>query len=94
MNMDRFLSVVIPAYNEQSVLPHTVKAVCETLSRERIPFEMIFVDDGSQDGTWECIRALSGGRTPAYAASDFPVISAKILLFLQVFARHGAPAWP
>ncbi len=65
MNMDRFLSVVIPAYNEQSVLPHTVKAVCETLSRERIPFEMIFVDDGSQDGTWECIRALSGGGQDA-----------------------------
>ena len=50
------LSVVIPAYNEESMLPKTVRVLGELLKNERIVYELIFVDDGSKDGTWKEIE--------------------------------------
>ncbi len=52
------LSVVIPCYNEeQNVAP--LYAACNEAFREHIDtYELIFVNDGSRDGTWPAIRAL------------------------------------
>ena len=47
------LSVVIPAYNEDVILPEAVKVVSVLLAEEGIDYELIFVDDGSSDRTWE-----------------------------------------
>ena len=49
------LSVVIPSYNEEAVLLQTAQVLCALLSGERIPYELIFVDDGSKDRTWDMI---------------------------------------
>lgn len=53
------LSVVIPAYNEEKLIVNTLERVSNVLSDANIAHEIIFVDDGSQDGTWETIKALS-----------------------------------
>jgi len=45
------LSVVIPAYNEESRLPTTLKSVCGYLERQSYRWEVLVVDDGSTDGT-------------------------------------------
>ena len=45
------LSVVIPAYNEEERLPLTLQRVCGYLSTRSISFEVIVVDDGSNDRT-------------------------------------------
>jgi len=45
------LSIVIPARNEQESIENTVVALAETLGNERIPYEIIVVDDHSTDGT-------------------------------------------
>ena len=50
---DKLLSVVLPAYNEEENIRRTANTISEILSRESIPFELLFVDDGSQDRTWE-----------------------------------------
>ncbi len=57
MNM---LSVVIPAYNEEAMVPEAARVIAEVLDGAGIGFELVFVDDGSRDGTWEQIRAASG----------------------------------
>ncbi len=49
------LSIIIPAFNEESVIPITAKTVAEIMDGADIPFEILFVDDGSKDRTWECI---------------------------------------
>ncbi len=49
------LSVVIPAYNEEQMLRKTVRVLTELLASEKIDCELIFVDDGSTDRTWEQI---------------------------------------
>lgn len=55
------LSVVIPAYNEQESLQELVAQVNESV--DRIPSveqrEIIIIDDGSSDGTWERIEQLA-----------------------------------
>ena len=50
------LSVVIPAYNEEAMLPKTVSVLTELLSGQVFSYELIFVDDGSTDHTWDRIR--------------------------------------
>ncbi len=52
------ISVVLPVYNEEeNLLPlfQELHAVMEQLKR---PYEIIFVDDGSQDGSWQIISQL------------------------------------
>ena len=49
------LSVVIPAYNEEQMLLRCAHTLEELLSAESILYELIFVDDGSKDGTWNQI---------------------------------------
>lgn len=53
------LSVIIPAYNEEAMLQKAARVIGSVLSDEHIPHELIFVDDGSKDRTWELIQAQS-----------------------------------
>jgi dolichol-phosphate mannosyltransferase len=51
------LSVVIPSFNERDNVTTLFRRLEKTLAG--IPFEAIFVDDNSPDGTWQVVRALS-----------------------------------
>ena len=51
-----YLSVVIPAYNEERRLPGTLAAIGEYLSARSYAWEIIVADDGSGDGTAELVR--------------------------------------
>lgn len=53
---EKMLSVVIPSYNEQEMVPVAAKEIGRILTRAEIPFELIFVDDGSKDATWAKIQ--------------------------------------
>ncbi len=53
------LSVVVPAYNEEQMIPKTAETIENILSQARIAHEIIFVDDGSKDRTWDCIRTAA-----------------------------------
>ena len=53
------LSVVIPAYCEQEMVPVAAAQITALLAQEKIPHELIFVDDGSKDATWARIEAAS-----------------------------------
>lgn len=50
------LSIVIPAYNEEKMILKTTEVVSGIMEREKIPFELVFVNDGSRDQTWEMIE--------------------------------------
>lgn len=55
------LSVVIPVYNEERVLPELCRRLYQTMSAIRKPWEVIFVNDGSQDRSSEVLRAIPPG---------------------------------
>jgi glycosyltransferase involved in cell wall biosynthesis len=56
---DVLLSVVVPCYDEQDVLPELVDQVLSTLQPAGVDVEIVLVDDGSRDGTRQSIRRLS-----------------------------------
>ena len=49
------LTVVVPAYQEEETVPLAAAEIPRAL--EGIPFELLFVDDGSRDGTWAAVQA-------------------------------------
>lgn len=53
------LSVIIPAYNEEAMISKAAQVIGEVLEEADIPHELIFVDDGSKDATWEQISLAS-----------------------------------
>ncbi|MAF80939.1 hypothetical protein CL628_02900 [bacterium] len=54
-----YLSVIIPAYNEEGRLPHTLKAVLAYLRKQDYSWELAVVDDGSKDRTADIVREAS-----------------------------------
>ena len=69
------LSIVIPAYNEESRIQPTVRDIVEYCRRTGRSFELIVVDDGSQDGTSTVAWNL---------ATEFPE-----LRLIRLAANHG-----
>ncbi|MDE0599756.1 MAG: glycosyltransferase family 2 protein, partial [Dokdonia donghaensis] len=56
------ISVVIPLLNEEESLNELHHWISETLDSNGFSYEIIFVDDGSTDGSWEVISTLSRKR--------------------------------
>lgn len=59
MSTGRELSIIIPSYNEQDNIQRTFQTIDEILTQNHIPYEIIFVDDGSKDLTFTRIQELS-----------------------------------
>ena len=53
------LSIIVPVLNERESLPQLLAEIARTTERHGVEFEVIFVDDGSRDGSWETIRQLA-----------------------------------
>ena len=55
---DVIYSAVVPVYNAESTLIELHRRIVETLEKLGVPFELIFIDDNSDDGSWEILRSL------------------------------------
>ena len=53
------LTILVPVMNEEGNLPELYERLLASLERIKLPFEIIFVDDGSSDGTWGLVSGLS-----------------------------------
>lgn len=56
---DPFLSLVIPAYNEESRLPDTLTAILDYLGQQPYTWEIVVADDGSFDATATIVRDIA-----------------------------------
>ena len=56
--MHQPISIIVPVFNEQDGVTDTVRGIHGVLSAAVLPFEIIIVDDGSNDNTAQALRAL------------------------------------
>ncbi len=50
------VSIVIPSYNERESLPELIAWIERTMQEHSLSYEIIVIDDGSADGSWEYLR--------------------------------------
>lgn len=53
------ISVIIPVYNEREVLSELVKTLFETLRDQPYSWEILFIDDGSSDGSFQQLKSIA-----------------------------------
>ncbi|MBX7137448.1 MAG: glycosyltransferase family 2 protein [Oligoflexia bacterium] len=54
------MSAVVPCFNEEEVLSELHRRLSATLESVGVPYEIVLVDDGSRDRTWEMLQDLRG----------------------------------
>lgn len=59
MDQDLQISVVVPLFNEEESLPELTSWIDKVMDKEGFTYEVLLVDDGSTDNSWEVIRQLS-----------------------------------
>lgn len=74
------ISVVIPVFNEEDNLLELGERLIRTLTAMGRPYEIIFVDDGSTDGSWQLLTDLNG---------QYPQ-NIRALQFHRNFGQHQA----
>ena len=61
-------SIVIPVFNSEPIVEKTVSHIVEVMERNGIRFEILLVNDGSKDRSWEKIQGLAermSGSSPS-----------------------------
>src|SRR6185437_3248472 len=53
------ISVVVPLFNEEESLPELTEWVASVMNKNNYSYEIILVNDGSTDTSWEVIKKLS-----------------------------------
>ena len=64
------LSIVLPAYNEEQNISNTARVLSGLLTENQIEYELVFISDGSGDGTFEEIRK-EAERDPRIKGAEF-----------------------
>jgi glycosyltransferase involved in cell wall biosynthesis len=57
------LSLVIPVYNEEESIQELTEWIVRVCTNDRLTFEIIFIDDGSTDSSWEKILSVASVET-------------------------------
>ena len=64
------ITIIVPLYNEVESLPHLAEWIDRVMKENRLTYEVVMVDDGSRDGSWQVIEALHAAN-PAYRGIKF-----------------------
>lgn len=64
------ISIIVPSYNEAESLPHLAEWVDRVMNEHHFAYEVIVVDDGSTDGTWQVVEQLHQ-QNPAWLGIKF-----------------------
>jgi len=61
------ISIVIPLYNEVESLPELLAWIKSVVLKQGLVYEVVMIDDGSTDGSWELIERLKADYPEIYA---------------------------
>ena len=57
------ISIIVPLFNEAESLPHLYEWIARVMKENKFSYEVIFVNDGSTDNSWQVIKNLSREQT-------------------------------
>lgn len=87
--MRKMISLVIPSYNEEDNILHTTHRINEILTAAEIPYEIIFVNDGSKDATWNKILEANATDTHVRGLSFSRNFGKEACMFAGLRAATG-----
>ena len=90
MPHNNLLSIILPAYNEQDNIRNTFLTIHGILKENSIPFEAIFIDDGSSDSTYTQIQELSAQHSEAKGISFSRNFGKEAAIFAGLEAASGS----
>lgn len=64
------ISVIIPAKDEEESIPELSQWISRVMNSHGFSYEVIFIDDGSTDGTWDAIKKINQ-ENPAFKGFQF-----------------------
>ena len=64
------VTIIVPLYNEVESLPHLAEWIDRVMKEHNLTYEVVMVDDGSRDGSWEVIETLHA-KNPVYRGIKF-----------------------
>lgn len=73
-------SVIIPVYNSQNTLEELFERIDKCFEKHQLKYELIFVDDGSEDHSWQVLRKLKENYNEKI----------KAIRFVRNFGQHNA----
>lgn len=90
------ISIVIPLFNEAESLPELYEWIVKVADEHQLTYEIIFVDDGSKDGSWEVISQIADkdenvkgikfqrnyGKSPALH-SGFEIVEGEVVITMD-----------
>lgn len=79
-------SLIVPCYNEAQNLPVMFKATTDVFDAENLSYELIFVDDGSSDGSDNLLASLAN----SYRTEGRGIAQIKIISFSRNFGKEAA----
>ena len=86
----KLLSIVVPSFNEEAMIEKTFNTVKQIMDSASIPFELIFVDDGSRDATYRNISLLSENHSEVKGLSFSRNFGKESAIFAGLEASQGA----
>lgn len=64
------ISIIVPLYNEEESLPHLAEWIDRVMVENHFDYEVVMVDDGSNDGSWKVVEGLHAAN-PRYRGVKF-----------------------
>lgn len=87
--MDKIISIIIPSYNEEKMIKKTYETISTVLINAAINFELIFVNDGSQDKTWREIKQISDSDKRVRGVSFSKNFGKEAAIYAGLFYSKG-----
>src|SRR5579864_5939807 len=87
------VSVVVPVHNGAAALPELVARLRAVLAARGPDAEIVLVNDGSRDASWQAIAELAAGARRGCAASTSGATTASTMRCSAASGRRPAPSW-